>query len=168
MRSALMAVDLSYDARARLVADCGPARAIFEATGAQSFMDCYHIANQLHMWGHFIAASKFYRICHDISENKHMLHTQLLCEIKAGQRPSIEDMAMLRSLDFTFHDYILGVEKLSQPLCNLADYRQTIPTRLNLSNPLCSEPGWQARPGGIDLPPDSVAILGVAGAEIAG
>jgi maltooligosyltrehalose trehalohydrolase len=53
-------------------------------------------------------------------------------------------------------------------LCNLADYRQTIPTRLDLSNPLCSEPGWQGRPGGIELPPDSVAILGIAGNELSG
>jgi hypothetical protein len=121
-----MTVDLNYDARASLVADCAPARAIFEATGALSFMDCYHIANQLHMWGHFIPASKFYRMCHDISENKHMLHTQLLCEIKAGQHPSIEDMATLRSLDFSFYDYILGVEKLSQPSCDLADVLSTM------------------------------------------
>jgi maltooligosyltrehalose trehalohydrolase len=50
-------------------------------------------------------------------------------------------------------------------ICNLADYRQTIPTKQAAGHAICSETGWQSRPGGIELPPDSVAILGVARTE---
>jgi mannosyltransferase OCH1-like enzyme len=118
--------EAGIDSRVALVADCPAARDLFEATGANSFMDCYHIANQLHMYGHFIPAARFYRMCHDISENKHMLHTQLLCEIKAGHRPSPSDMASLRALDSSFFDYIHGVEKLLQPGADLADVLATM------------------------------------------
>ncbi len=42
--------------------------------------------------------------------------------------------------------------------CNLAPNRQSIPVSQTPLNVLCSEAGWQLRPGSIELPPDSVAI----------
>jgi len=44
-------------------------------------------------------------------------------------------------------------------ICNFANDRQAIPTKMPLDNVFCSEAGWQARPGLIELPGDSVAIL---------
>jgi len=43
--------------------------------------------------------------------------------------------------------------------CNFASDRQALPVTRPAENVICSEPDWQARPGLIELPPDSVAIL---------
>ena len=47
-------------------------------------------------------------------------------------------------------------------ICNLAQDRQTIAASQDSTNPICSETGWQSHPGAIELPPDSIAILGAA------
>ncbi len=44
-------------------------------------------------------------------------------------------------------------------VCNFANDRQAIPTSMPAENVFCSEKDWQARPGLLELPGDSVAII---------
>jgi maltooligosyltrehalose trehalohydrolase len=44
-------------------------------------------------------------------------------------------------------------------VCNFANDRQAIPTQLPAGNVFCSEGEWHARPGLLELPGDSVAII---------
>jgi maltooligosyltrehalose trehalohydrolase len=44
-------------------------------------------------------------------------------------------------------------------VCNLANDRQAIPTCTPAESVFCSEQGWQARPGLLELPGDSVAVI---------
>jgi maltooligosyltrehalose trehalohydrolase len=50
-------------------------------------------------------------------------------------------------------------------VCNFANDRQAIPITIPAENVFCSEKEWQARPGLLELPGDSVAIIRVASEE---
>ncbi|MFL6414993.1 MAG: malto-oligosyltrehalose trehalohydrolase [Bryobacteraceae bacterium] len=58
------------------------------------------------------------------------------------------------------HTHWLTVQRGEvEVVCNFSNDRQAIPIRIAAENVFCSEQGWQARPGLIELPGDSVAIL---------
>jgi len=47
-------------------------------------------------------------------------------------------------------------------VCNFANDRQAIPITSSADNVFCSDEGWNSRPGLLELPGDSVAIIRAA------
>ena len=92
--------------------------AYYNEHGCDTVDKAFVLANILHTDRCVAEAARVYHIGYELhSKSPHqqpgqhiLLHVSLLCQLKAGQQPSQEDMDALKGLSLPLYNYILGIQ----------------------------------------------------------